>query len=113
MKLALTVIPAAFCLCFVLISCGEKEPAPSVETDSSQLAPEKTPAPTPEPEETPEPKPELEKAPEPKPEPEETSEPKPEPEETGEPAAKRRNRSEIAPPAIIDRTVQPVAPASR
>tara|TARA_B100000900_G_scaffold404588_1_gene413137 strand:- start:198 stop:851 length:654 start_codon:yes stop_codon:yes gene_type:complete len=157
MKLALTVISAAFCLCLFLTSCGEKEPASSAETSSTQASPEETPKtepgpaqepeetpePTPEPEETPEPTPEPEETPEPTPEPEETpesapepeetpestpepeetpepapdpeetSEPAPEPEETAEPAAKRRNRSKIPPPAIIDRTVKPVAPAPR
>jgi len=147
MKLALTVISAALCLCLFLTSCGEKEPASSAETSSTQASPEetpkpepesaqepeKTPEPAPEPEETPEPTPEPEETPEPTPEPEETPEPAPEPEgtpepapepeesaeqapepeETAEPAAKRRNRSKIPPPAIIDRTVKPVAPAPR
>ncbi|MDG2488206.1 MAG: hypothetical protein P8M65_10900 [Roseibacillus sp.] len=123
MKLALTVISAAFCLCLFLTSCGEKDPASSAETSSTQPAPEKNPEPAPEPEEAPEPAPEPEEAPEPTPEPEETpepapepeetAEPTPEPEETAEPAAKRRNRSKIPPPATIDRTVKPVAPASR
>ena len=58
MKLALTVISAAFCLCLFLTSCGEKEPAASAETGSTQPAPEETPEPAPEPEETPEPAPE-------------------------------------------------------
>ena len=117
MKLALTVISAAFCLCLFLTSCGEKEPASSAETSSTQASPEETPktepGPAQEPEETPEPTPEPEETPEPAPDPEETSEPAPEPEETAEPAAKRRNRSKIPPPAIIDRTVKPVAPAPR
>ena len=117
MKLALTVISTAFCLCLFLTSCGEKEPASSAETSSTQGAPEETPTPepesAPEPEETPEPAPEPEGTPEPAPEPEESAEQAPEPEETAEPAAKRRNRSKIPPPAIIDRTVKPVAPAPR
>ena len=69
MKLALTVISTAFCLCLFLTSCGEKEPASSAETSSTQGAPEETP--TPEPESAPEP----EEAPEPTPEPEETPDP--------------------------------------
>ena len=102
MKLALTVISAAFCLCLFLTSCGEKEPAASAETGSTQPAPEETPEPAPEPEETPEPAPEPEGAPEPAPEPEETPEPAPEPEETPEPAPE-----EDAPAAN-----KPAAPAS-
>ncbi|RPF92985.1 MAG: hypothetical protein CBB78_000480, partial [Roseibacillus sp. TMED18] len=70
MKLALTVISAAFCLCLFLTSCGEKDPASSAETASTQPAPEETPEPAPEPEETPEPAPEPEETPEPTPEPE-------------------------------------------
>ena len=93
MKLALTVISTAFCLCLFLTSCGEKEPASSAETSSTQGAPEETPTPepesAPEPEETPEPAPEPEEAPEPAPEPEEAPEPTPEPEETPEPAANK------------------------
>ena len=58
MKLALTVISAAFCLCLFLTSCGEKDPASSAEPGSTQPAPEETPEPAPEPEETPEPAPE-------------------------------------------------------
>ena len=112
MKLALTVISAAFCLCLFLTSCGEKDPASSAETGSTQPAPEETPEPAPEPEETPEPAPEPEKTPEPTPEPEETPEAVPEPEEAA-PAAQRRNRSKVPPPSVIDRTVKPVAPAPR
>ena len=93
MKLALTVISTAFCLCLFLTSCGEKEPASSAETSSTQGAPEETPTPepesAPEPEETPEPAPEPEEAPEPTPEPEEAPEPTPEPEETPDPAANK------------------------
>ena len=93
MKLALTVISAAFCLCLFLTSCGEKEPASSAETSSTQGAPEETPTPepesAPEPEEAPEPAPEPEEAPEPAPEPEEAPEPTPEPEETPDPAANK------------------------
>ena len=93
MKLALTVISTAFCLCLFLTSCGEKEPASSAETSSTQGAPEETPTPepesAPEPEETPEPAPEPEEAPEPAPEPEEAPEPTPEPEETPDPAANK------------------------
>ena len=105
MKLAFTVISAAFCLCLFLTSCGEKEPAASADTGSNQPAPEESPAPklesAPEPEETPEPAPEPEVTPEPAPEPEEDA-----------PAVKRRDRSQVPPPAIIDRTVKPEAPAS-
>ena len=93
MKLALTVISTAFCLCLFLTSCGEKEPASSAETSSTQGAPEETPTPepesAPEPEEAPEPAPEPEEAPEPTPEPEEAPEPTPEPEETPDPAANK------------------------
>ena len=93
MKLALTVISTAFCLCLFLTSCGEKEPASSAETSSTQGAPEETPTPepesAPEPEEAPEPAPEPEEAPEPAPEPEEAPEPTPEPEETPDPAANK------------------------
>ena len=122
MKLTLTVISAAFCLCLFLTSCGEKDPASSAETGSAQPAPEEAPEPTPEPEGTPEPTPEPEGTPEPTPEPEETPELTPEPEETPEaapepeeaaPAAQRRNRSKVPPPGVIDRTVKPVAPAPR
>ncbi|HCQ32453.1 MAG TPA: cell wall-binding protein, partial [Verrucomicrobiales bacterium] len=38
-------------------------------------------------------------------------EPAPEPEEDA-PAVKRRDRSQVPPPAVIDRTVKPEAPAS-
>lgn len=105
MKLAFTVISPAFCLCLFLTSCGEKEPAASADTGSNQPAPEESPAPklesAPEPEETPEPAPEPEVTPEPAPEPEEDA-----------PAVKRRDRSQVPPPAVIDRTVKPEAPAS-
>ena len=105
MKLTFTVISAAFCLCLFLTSCGEKEPAASADTGSNQPAPEESPAPklesAPEPEETPEPAPEPEVTPEPAPEPEEDA-----------PAVKRRDRSQVPPPAVIDRTVKPEAPAS-
>ena len=115
MKLAFTVISPAFCLCLFLTSCGEKEPAASADTGSNQPAPEESPAPklesAPEPEETPEPAPEPEEAPEPAPEPKVTPEPAPEPEEDA-PAVKRRDRSQVPPPAVIDRTVKPEAPAS-
>ena len=142
MKLALAVISAALCLCLFLTSCGEKDPASSAETGSTQPASEDTPEPAPEPENTPEPTPEPEETPEPTSEPEETPEPTPEPEETPEPApaseetpepapaseetpeatpepeddapaAQRRNRSKVPPPGVIDRTVKPVAPAPR
>lgn len=105
MKLAFTVISPAFCLCLFLTSCGEKEPAASADTGSNQPAPEESPAPklesAPEPEETPEP------APEPEVTPESTTEP-----EEDAPAVKRRDRSQVPPPAVIDRTVKPEAPAS-
>ena len=105
MKLAFTVISPAFCLCLFLTSCGEKEPAASADTGSNQPAPEESPATklesAPEPEETPEPAPEPEVTPEPAPEPEEDA-----------PAVKRRDRSQVPPPAVIDRTVKPEAPAS-
>lgn len=105
MKLTFTVISPAFCLCLFLTSCGEKEPAASADTGSNQPAPEESPAPklesAPEPEETPEPAPEPEVTPEPAPEPEEDA-----------PAVKRRDRSQVPPPAVIDRTVKPEAPAS-
>lgn len=105
MKLTFTVISAAFCLCLFLTSCGEKEPAASADTGSNQPAPEESPAPklesAPEPEETPEP------APEPEVTPESTTEP-----EEDAPAVKRRDRSQVPPPAVIDRTVKPEAPAS-
>ena len=122
MKLALTVISAAFCLCLFLTSCGEKDPASSAETGSTQPAPEETPEPAPEPEETSEPAPEPKETPEPTLEPEGTPESAPEPEESPEaapeseeaaPAAQRRNRSKVPPPGVIDRTVKPVAPAPR
>ena len=122
MKLALAVISAALCLCLFLTSCGEKDPASSAETGSTQPAsedtpepapePEKTPEPTPEPEETPEPAPASEETPEPAPASEETPEATPEPEDDA-PAAQRRNRSKVPPPGVIDRTVKPVAPAPR
>ena len=105
MKLTFTVISAAFCLCLFLTSCGEKEPAASADTGSNQPAPEESPAPklesAPEPEETPEP------APEPEVTPESTTEP-----EEDAPAVKRRDRSQVPPPAEIDRTVKPEVPAS-
>ena len=105
MKLTFTVISAAFCLCLFLTSCGEKEPAASADTGSNQPAPEESPAPklesAPEPEETPEP------APEPEVTPESTTEP-----EEDAPAVKRRDRSQVPPPAVIDRTVKPEVPAS-
>ena len=122
MKLALTVISAAFCLCLFLTSCGEKDPASSAEIGSTQTAPEEAPEPAAEPEETTEPAPEPEKTPEPTPEPEGTPESAPEPEESPEaapeseeaaPAAQRRNRSKVPPPGVIDRTIKPVAPAPR
>ena len=122
MKLALAVISAALCLCLFLTSCGEKDPASSAETGSTQPSsedtpepapePEKTPEPTPEPEETPEPAPASEETPEPAPASEETPEATPEPEDDA-PAAQRRNRSKVPPPGVIDRTVKPVAPAPR
>ena len=132
MKLALTVISAAFCLCLFLTSCGEKDPASSAEIGSTQTAPEEAPEPAAEPEETTEPAPEPEETSEPAPEPKETPEPTlepegtpesaPEPEESPEaapeseeaaPAAQRRNRSKVPPPGVIDRTIKPVAPAPR
>ena len=62
MKLALTVISAAFCLCLFLTSCGEKDPASSAEIGSTQTAPEEAPEPAAEPEETTGPAPEPEEA---------------------------------------------------
>ena len=109
MKLALTVISTAFCLCLFLTSCGEKEPASSAETSSTQGAPENTPTPepesAPEPEETPEPAPEPEEAPEPAPEPEEAPEPTPEPEEAPEPTPEPEETPDPA-------ANKPAAPAS-
>ena len=109
MKLALTVISTAFCLCLFLTSCGEKEPASSAETSSTQGAPEETPTPepesAPEPEETPEPAPEPEEAPEPAPEPEEAPEPTPEPEEAPEPTPEPEETPDPA-------ANKPAAPAS-
>ena len=109
MKLALTVISTAFCLCLFLTSCGEKEPASSAETSSTQGAPENTPTPepesAPEPEETPEPAPEPEEAPEPAPEPEEAPEPTPEPEEAPEPTPEPQETPDPA-------ANKPAAPAS-
>ena len=105
MKLAFTVISPAFCLCLFLTSCGDKEPAASADTGSNQPAPEESPATklesAPEPEVTPEPAPEPDVTPEPAPEPEEDA-----------PAVKRRDRSQVPPPAVIDRTVKPEVPAS-
>ena len=112
MKLALAVISAALCLCLFLTSCGEKDPASSAETGSTQPSSEDTPEPAPEPEKTPEPTPEPEETPEPAPASEETPEATPEPEDDA-PAAQRRNRSKVPPPGVIDRTVKPVAPAPR
>ena len=109
MKLALTVISTAFCLCLFLTSCGEKEPASSAETSSTQGAPEETPTPepesAPEPEEAPEPAPEPEEAPEPAPEPEEAPEPTPEPEEAPEPTPEPEETPDPA-------ANKPAAPAS-
>ena len=109
MKLALTVISAALCLCLFLTSCGEKEPASSAETSSTQGAPEETPTPepesAPEPEEAPEPAPEPEEAPEPAPEPEEAPEPTPEPEEAPEPTPEPEETPDPA-------ANKPAAPAS-
>ena len=105
MKLAFTVISPALCLCLFLTSCGDKEPAASADTGSNQPAPEDSPATkleaAPEPEVTPEPAPEPDVTPEPAPEPEEDA-----------PAVKRRDRSQVPPPAVIDRTVKPEVPAS-